>query len=97
MRFDTHTYFDEVEDESVNGFVIIDTNEQSRRYQIAEKWMAEPDETPITQDTWITYWIPESALIDRLQAGECEKAARLSKRQYNAVVSNVEHTNITTV
>lgn len=89
MKFSTQTYFVEHEDEAVKGFSIIDTNEQSGRYQIAEKWVR-----PTSPNKWLTYWIPEEKLLDRIAAGHCEQKARLSQKQYNAVRSKIDHDSI---
>jgi len=100
MKFSTQTYFVEHEDEAVKGFSIIDTNEQSGRYQIAEKWVASNASSAdslcsaLENDKWLTYWIPEKKLLDRIAAGHCEQKARLSQKQYDAVRSKIEHESI---
>jgi len=89
MEFSTQTYFVEHEDEAVKGFSIIDTNEQSGRYQLAEKCVRAS-----SPNRWLTYWIPEEKLLDRIAAGHCEQKARLSQKQYDAVRSKIEHESI---
>lgn len=90
MEYDTRTYFAENEADDVKGFTIIDTNEESGEYHIAEKWSREDAE-----DTWLQYWIPEEKLIARADDGKCEAKAELSQSQYEEVCDRIDHSAVT--
>lgn len=90
MEHDTRTYFDESEEESVKGFTIIDTNEDSEEYHIAEKWVK-----PEGEDRWMQYWIPEAQLLSRVEADKCEPVATLSDEQFEKVCEMIDHSGVT--
>lgn len=90
MEYDTRTYFTENESDEVKGFTVIDTNEDSEEYHIAEKWSRAESE-----DKWLQYWIPESRLMARVEADKCEPKAELSDEQYETVCDKIDHSNVT--
>ena len=90
MEYQTRTFFTEHEQsESVNGFAIIDTNEESEQYHIAEKWTREDKEAK-----WIQYWIPEAQLLRRVSEDKCEPKATLTDEQYEAVCEAIDHEKV---
>jgi hypothetical protein len=89
MEYQTRTYFKENEAEDVKGFTVIDTNEESGECHIAEKWSRED-----TQDKWLQYWIPESQLLSRVEAGKCVEAAELTDEQFEAVCEKIDHEKV---
>lgn len=80
MEYNTKTYFDEKDDESVKGFSVIDVNQASERYRIAEKWVRDT-----TEDTWVQYWIPEERLLERVAGGKCSPKGSLTEEQYQKI------------
>lgn len=78
MEYDAKTFFTEHEADSVNGFVVI--NAENGRYQIAEKWLKDDGE-----DRWISYVVPESDLLARVESEACEPKGHVSDDQYEAV------------
>lgn len=90
MEYQTRTYFTENESDDVKGFTIIDVNEESGQYHIAEKWAREDAE-----NKWLQYWIPEAQLLTRVNDGKCEAKASLSDEQYEKVCEMVDHENVT--
>lgn len=90
MEHQTRTYFNENEADDVKGFTIIDTNEESEEYHIAEKWNRED-----TEAKWLQYWIPEAQLLARVESGECEPKAQLTERQFGQVCDMIDHENVT--
>lgn len=91
MKYDTRTYFKEHEADDVNGFTVVETNEDTSEYHLAEKW-SRPD----SEDTWLNYWIPESHLLARIEGGECEETATLSDSQFEQVFDMVDHSGVST-
>lgn len=89
MEYDTRTYFDEQEEESVNGFVVIGSDEESEEYHLAEKWNREDKEAK-----WIQYWIPQEQLARRVEQDKCEPKAELSQKQYEKVCDNIDHSGV---
>lgn len=82
MKFDTRAFFTELSDSDVDGFAVIETD-STEGYRMAEKWnRPERDGGP----TWLTYWIPEEALLDRIQSGKCKQTTTLSHKQYRGVL-----------
>lgn len=90
MEYQTRTYFDEKEAADVKGFTIIDTDEESEEYHIAEKWNRED-----TEAKWLQYWIPEAQLLARVEDGDCEPKAELTDRQYSKVCDMIDHEQVT--
>jgi len=89
MEYQTRTYFSENEADDVKGFTIIDSNEESEEYHIAEKWSRED-----TEDKWLQYWIPEAQLLARVKADKCEEAATLTQEQYEKVCGAIDHDGV---
>jgi len=84
MEFTIKDFFTEKEANDVGGFVVIDTDEGGAGYRMAEKWnRPERDGGP----TWLTYWISEEALQDRLDAGKCAHAKTISAKQFRGVLN----------
>lgn len=90
MEYDKRTYFAEHEEESVKGFTVIDTNESSEQYHIAEKWVAED-----SPDKWMQYWIPAAQLRARVKEDKCEPKAQLTNEQYQKVCDMIDHSEVT--
>lgn len=90
MEYDTRTYFEENEADDVKGFTVIDTNEDSEEYHIAEKWTKEDAE-----NKWLHYWIPEAQLLARVEQGACKAKAQLTERQYGKVCDMIDYENVT--
>lgn len=84
MEYDNRTFFKEHEEDDVKGFTVLRVNEDA--YHIGEKWLAHNDED---EDVWVQYVIPESQLLRRVEAGECEPVGQLSDEQFDKVVSLV--------
>lgn len=83
MEYQTKDFFTEVEASDVGGFVVIDTDE-TEGYRMAEKWnRPERDGGP----TWLTYWISEQALQDRLDAGKCRHTTEVSDEQFQGILN----------
>ncbi len=83
MRYDTRQYFNEGESDSVKGFTIIETNEESPEYRIIEKWLASDDER--SEDNWVDYWISEEDLLTRVEGDCCQPVKKLSEEQLEEV------------
>lgn len=78
MEYEPKTFFAEHDYEQVNGFVII--RAADGLYQIAEKWQKEDGKS-----RWISYQVPESDLMERVEQGHCEEKASVSDEQFAAV------------
>jgi hypothetical protein len=83
--FDPKTYFAENEFDDVNGFVVMDHNEDSDRYHIAEKWQRENRD-----DTWLQYWIPAHTLKGRIDSDKCKPKGKIEDEQYEAVLDSLD-------
>lgn len=84
MEYEIRTYFDELEQDDVNGFAVIGTVPSDNEYQVAEKWQRADAE-----DIWIQYHIPASDLQNRISDGNCETKGNLTQEQYEAVCQKV--------
>jgi len=80
MEYNIKTYFEEKDDESVKGFSVIDVNQESEQYRIAEKWVRDT-----AADTWVQYWIPEERLLERVSLDKCAPKGSLSADQYQKI------------
>lgn len=80
MEYNIKTYFEEKEDESVKGFSVIDLNQESEQYRIAEKWVRDSSDA-----TWVQYWIPEERLLERVACDKCSPKGSLSQEQYSKI------------
>lgn len=83
MKYDIQSYFKEIADNEVTGFTIIER--RNGQYRLAEKW-SRPDGDAI----WQTYWIPESQLVDRTEAGLCERVGELTEEQFQQVCQETD-------
>lgn len=83
MEYDTKAFFTEHEADDVTGFAIIDVNEESEQYRIAEKW-----ERPASEGgpKWLTYWISADALAERTDTGAASYKQQLSSKQFAGIV-----------
>lgn len=82
MEHEAKTYFAEQEYDDVKGFTVLKAKDG--RYQIAEKWLKEEGES-----RWISYWIPESDLLSRIEQGHCEPKGKLTDEQFEGVCKMV--------
>lgn len=87
MEYDTRAYFTEREADDVNGFIIVEVNEDSQQYRVAEKW--ERDESD-GGPTWLTYWIREAALLERERSGSIDYRKQLNDKQFEGVQNLAE-------
>lgn len=87
MEYKRRAFFSEHEDDTVAGFAIIDANETSQQYLIAEKWTPTGNDTSIDSDEprWTTYWVHEDALIERVENGDCSYKQQLNDKQFGGV------------
>jgi hypothetical protein len=83
MEFDKRDHFEEKAEDDVNGFTIIDTNEELETYQVAEKWLKEDG------GSWIQYNIPAEKLQGRISDEECERVGQVTDEQFDAILDNV--------
>jgi len=86
MSYESQTYFQENEEPDVKGFTILRVDDGE--CHIAEKWLAGP-ENDNTEDKWMSYWIPESDLDERVENGDCEKVGNLTDEQFTTVCEKV--------
>lgn len=95
MEYEEKDYFSEHEYDDVNGFAVVEV--KNGKYHIAEKWFrsGEEDDEPVEITKWIDYWVPESQLLDRVEAGLCEHKAKLTDDQYAAICEKVTHSGVT--
>lgn len=79
-------YFTENADEETPGFLVVEsaTIDGETHYRCIEKWE--------TTGSIISYWLPQSALAAKVEAGECQKATRLSEERFRKAVSNANIT-----
>lgn len=84
MEYDRRQYFREHDDESVKGFTVIETD-QTEGYRVAEKWQRDNE-----SNKWISYWVSEEKLADRVADSLCEPAATLTDEQFERVCENVD-------
>lgn len=82
MEYDTKAFFVEKDEPDVKGFVVIDTDD-SAGYRMAEKWVRPEAEGG---ERWLTYWIPEAALEERLAAGQCAYSTQVSEKQFRGLL-----------
>jgi nucleoside-triphosphatase THEP1 len=87
MRYTIPTYFEEREEDSVEGFTIIDTDE-NEGYHIAEKWCRESDEV------WMQYWVPAEELERRAREEACAPVTSLTDEQFEKVCDKFTHSEI---
>ena len=88
MKFDPKDFFVEKEASDVEGFVIIDSDEGGAGYRMAEKWEQEkrtPGSAP--NSTWITYWLPEERLQERLSEEKCAHSRTITDTQFEGVLN----------
>jgi hypothetical protein len=81
MDHEKGAFFSEHEASDVTGFAVIDVNESSERYRIAEKWERSGDD-----DIWHSYWIGAKALGERVDKGAVEYRQQLSEKQFEGFV-----------
>lgn len=81
MSYSVGDFFKEHEASDVNGFGIIASSDTAG-FRIAEKWLRPEHEGG---ETWLTYWITEEALSDRVDADKCEKLKELSDKQLDGM------------
>jgi hypothetical protein len=83
MEYEPQTFFEEHEEDEVNGFTLLATDD-SRGYHIAEKWERESKDS-----VWVDYWIPAEQFESRLDNGKCSKKATLTDEQFVRVCEQV--------
>lgn len=83
MEHEPQTFFEEHEEDSVNGYTLLATDDK-RGYHIAEKWERESGES-----VWIDYWIPTEQFESRLENDKCSKKATLTDDQFVRVCEKV--------
>jgi hypothetical protein len=88
MEHNERTYFTENEYDDVKGFTILSTD--GNEYHIAEKWLASEANDNRSEDVWLDYWVPESDLQERVNAGFCEPKATLTEEQFEQVCRKVD-------
>ena len=81
MKFDPKDFFVEKEASDVEGFVIIDSDEGGAGYRMAEKWEQEE------KTQWITYWLPEERLQERLSEERCAHSKTITDTQFEGVLN----------
>lgn len=84
MDYTEQAFFSEHEADDVTGFAVIEVNEDSEQYRVAEKWNRPDSEGG---PTWLTYWITEQALADRLSRDACSYKQQLSDKQYEGILN----------
>lgn len=82
MEHQTGAFFSEHEADDVRGFVVIEANDETESYRIAERWDRNDGESE-----WLTYTISEEALADRIDAGHCSYKQQLSDKQFEGVLN----------
>lgn len=81
MEFDTKAFMTEPENNEVKGFAIIQVNEDTEQYRVAEKW-----EPKHSEDRWLTYWISERKLLERIEEGSVKYYKDLTDSQYEGIL-----------
>lgn len=87
MEYETGAFLTELEADDVSGLTVIEVNEDSEQYRIAEKWNRPESEGG---PTWLTYWISEEALADRMERDAVEYKQQLSDKQLRGVLNLAE-------
>jgi hypothetical protein len=82
MEHQRRAFFSEHEADDVTGFVIIEVNEDSEQYRVAEKWNRSEGDS-----VWLTYWISEQALADRMARDACSYKQQLSANQFEGILN----------
>lgn len=84
MEYEPKTYFDELEQDDVKGFTLLETGDD--KYHVGEKWLKQEE----GEGVWMSYWIPEAQLLQRVKEGACEPKGQLSDEQFQQVCELVE-------
>ena len=82
MRFNRKTYFAENGDPTVPGFTIIECGDG--QYRIAEKWYRN------NGSTWVTYWIEDTELHERVDRDVCEPKGQVSDEQFEKICERAD-------
>lgn len=78
MEYEERTYFVENDYDDVKGFTLLEAD--SGQYHVGEKWLKDEGD-----DVWISYWIPESDLVGRVEDGAATEKGKLTDEQFSRV------------
>lgn len=79
MTHETRTYFKELAQDDVKGFIILSVSENE--YFIGEKWLKADG-----PDQWHAYSVPQAQIHERTKAGDCKPVGKVSQEQFDKVV-----------
>lgn len=80
MKFEPKDFFVEEEASDVEGFVVIETDSGGAGYRMAERWGRDKG------TRWITYWLPEERLQERLSEEKCTHSKTITDTQFEGVL-----------